>query len=92
MSTFFFFGRYSQDAVKGITAKRTAKAEGLIAGFGGKLRSVYALLGQFDLVIIADLPGIEEAMHASVEMSKETGINFSTCPAVPVADFDSLMA
>ena len=92
MCTFFFFGSYSQDAVKSITAKRTAKAEGLISGFGGKMRSVYALLGQFDLVIIADLPGIEEAMQASVEMSIDSGITFNTCPAVPVADFDSLMA
>ena len=91
MATYFFFGNYSRDAVKGINAKRTAKAEALIEGFGGKLRSVYALLGQFDLVIIAELPGIQEAMQVSVEISKETSISFVTSPALPVADFDSLM-
>jgi len=90
MTTFFMFGKYSKDAVKGIAAKRTAKAEQLIAGFGGKMRSVYALLGEYDMVIIADLPGTQEVFHASVEITKETGINFTTSPAIAIADFDIL--
>ena len=72
MTTFFMFGNYSRDAVKGIAAKRTAKAEELIKGFGGKLRSVHALLGEYDLVLIAELPGVQEAMHVSVEISKDS--------------------
>lgn len=90
MSTFFLFGNYSREAVKGIAAKRTARAEAVIAGFGGKLKSVYALLGEYDLVIIAELPGVQEAMHVSVEISKETGILFKTAPAITVADFDNM--
>lgn len=90
MVTFFLFGNYSKDAIKGIAAKRTAKVEELINGFGGKLRSVYALLGQYDLVIIAELPGIQEALHASIELNKATGIAFATSAAIPVADFDLL--
>lgn len=88
MATFFMFGKYAKEALKGITAKRTARAEKLINGFGGKLRSVYALLGQYDLVIIAELPGIQEALHASIELTKETGIAFTTSAAVAIADFD----
>ncbi len=88
MTTYFMFGRYSKEAVKGIASKRTAKAEKLIAGFGGKLRSVYALLGEYDLVIIAELPGTQEAFHASIEITRETGISFTTSPAIAVADFD----
>ena len=90
MTTFFMFGKYSREAVKGIAAKRTAKAEQLITGFGGKMRSVYALLGEYDLVIIADLPGTHEAAHASIEITKETGISFATSPAIAMADFDIL--
>ena len=90
MTTFFMFGKYSKDAVKGIAAKRTAKTEQLLAGFGGKMRSVYALLGEYDLVIIADLPGTQEAVHASIEITKETGISFTTSPAIAIADFDIL--
>ena len=83
MTTFFRFGKYSKEAEEGIAAKRTAKAEELIAGFGGKLRSVYALLGEYDLVIIADLPGLQEAFHASIEITKETDIAFTTSAAMP---------
>ena len=90
MATFFMFGRYSKDAIKGIAAKRTAKVEELLSGFGGKMKSVYALLGEHDLVVIADLPGINEALQASVEIARETGISFTTSAAIPVADFDSM--
>ena len=45
MTTFFMFGTYSSDAMKGVSVKRTEKAKALITGYGGKLRSVYALLG-----------------------------------------------
>ena len=91
MTTFFMFGNYSKDAIRGVSAKRTEKAEALIKGYGGKVRSVYALLGDRDLVIIADLPGAAEAVQVSVDITKETGITFSTVPAIPVADFDSLI-
>ena len=90
MVTFFMFGTYSRDAMKSIAAKRTAKAEELINGFGGKLRSVYVLLGQYDLIILADFPTIHEALHASVELTKQTGIAFSTSAALTVADFDMM--
>ena len=91
MTTFFMFGRYASDAVQGINAERTEKAEAQIVGFGGKMRSVYALLGDYDIVIIADLPGIPEAVQASVAIMRETGISFNTSPAIPVVDFDQLM-
>ena len=91
MTTFFMFGKYSTGAVEGINAKRTERAESIINGFGGKLHSVYILLGEYDIVIIAELHGNEEAIRASVEITKLTGISFSTSPAIPVVDFDRLV-
>ena len=88
MTTFFFFGNYTRDAVDGIDASRTERAERIIQGYGGKLRSVYALLGVHDLVMIADLPGIPEAVKVSVEIMRDTGVQFATAPALPVAEFD----
>ncbi len=76
--------------MSGIDAKRTKQAEEIIGGFGGTLKSVYALLGPTDLVFIVELPGIPEAMQASIAIGKATGIKFSTAPAVPVAEFDEL--
>jgi len=92
MSTYFLFGNYSAEALESINAERTEKATALIKELGGEVKAGYALLGEYDLVLIVELPGTEQAMQASVALSKLTGIAFSTSPAVTVADFDRLMA
>jgi uncharacterized protein with GYD domain len=53
---------------------------------------MYSLLGEKDLVFILTFPGIEQAMKASVALSKMTGIAFTTYPAISVEEFDRLMA
>jgi len=92
MATFLMLGKYSLEAVKKISGERTEKAVRIIEEFGGKVKSMYALLGEWDLVFIVDLPGIEEALKASVAMAKMTGISFKTSPAISVKEFDRLMA
>ncbi|MBP1675388.1 MAG: hypothetical protein H6Q24_1526 [Bacteroidetes bacterium] len=92
MSTYFMFGKYSPDGLTGISASRTEKANKLIQKFGGEIKSVYALLGEKDVVIIATFPGIMEAVKASIVIGRLTGIAFTTSEAVPVEDFDSMVA
>ena len=91
MSTFIMFGKYSADALKGISATRTEKAKELIEKSGGKILSMYALLGKIDLMLIVNLPGIEEAAKVSVALAKSTGIAFSTSAAMEVSQFDKIM-
>ena len=91
MATFFMFGKYSSEALKGMSAKRTDKVRGIIKKFGGQVKSMYALLGEQDLVLIANFPGIEGVMKASVALNKLTGIAFTTSPAVTVKEFDKIM-
>jgi len=92
MVTFMMLGKYSAEALKGISAARTKKAAALMEKLGGQVKGIYALLGQWDLVCIVELPSIQAAMQASVALSKMTGIGFTTAPAVPVEEFDQLMA
>ncbi len=92
MATFFMFGKYSSEAVKGMSPKRTKVVEDVIKKFGGKTESMYALLGERDLVIISTFPGVEQAVKTSVALSKKTGISFTTLPALPVEEFDKLIA
>ena len=91
MATFFMFGKYSSEGLKEMSAERTGKAVSLIKKFGGEVNSMYALLGEQDLVLIVDLPGVEQAMKASVALTKMTGVSFSSSPAVPVEDFDKMI-
>jgi len=92
MATFFMFGKYSSEALKKMSAERTDKAVSLIKKFGGEVNSMYALLGEQDLVLIVDFPGVEEAMKASVALAKMTSVSFTSLPAVPVKDFDKMIA
>ena len=91
MPTYFLFGDYSIGAVKEISAERTVKATAVIGDCGGEVKAAYALLGEADLVLIVDFPGVKEAMKASVELTKLLAISFTTAPAVTVEEFDKLI-
>jgi uncharacterized protein with GYD domain len=92
MATFLMFGKYSAQSLSEMSAERTAKATELIQKLGGGVQSMYATLGANDLVFVLSLPSNEDAIKASVALSKMTGIAFTTAPAVTVAEFDKLMA
>ena len=91
MSTYVMFGKYSQGSIKEISADRTQKANQLISDNGGSVKSGYALLGDTDLVLVVDFPSNNDAMKASVGLTKLLGIAFSTAPAVSMEEFDKLV-
>jgi len=92
MPIFMMFGKYSTEALKGISPERTDKAVELIKKNGGKVISMYAVLGQHDLVLTLDFPDSEKALATSVALNKLTGISFATSPVVEVEKFDKLIA
>ena len=55
MSMFFMFGKYTTEALKGISSARTEKVVELIKKQGGEVKSMYTVLGEHDLVFIVDL-------------------------------------
>ena len=92
MATFFMFGRYSAEAIKEISVKRTDLVVKEIKKLKGKVHAMHALLGQYDLLFCVELENIEIAMQASLKLARLTGISFSTFPAVPIKAFDQLAA
>jgi len=92
MITCCMFGKYTTEALTRISADRTQQAVIHIEELGGKIRSMYALLGERDLLFIVDLPDINQAIKASVSLSNLLGIPFTTSPAVAVEEFDAMMA
>jgi len=91
MPIFMFFGKYSSESLKDISSERTDRAVKLIKKYGGKVISMYAVLGEHDLVFTLDFPDAEKAMATSVELNKLTGISFYTSPVVEVEKFDKLV-
>jgi uncharacterized protein with GYD domain len=91
MSTFFMFGRYSKEALEKVSVERTRQTQHLIEKFGGKVKAIYALMGEYDLVMIVELPRMAEAMQASIALKRLTDISFFTSAALPVEEFDQLV-
>ena len=92
MATFLLCGKYSAEALKGISADRTKHATSLVDKCGGKVKAMYATLGESDLVLVLELPDIEAAMKVSIGLNKMTGVAFTTCPALAVEKFDEFAA
>ena len=92
MATFFMFGEYNAESVKHISISRTEQAKASIRELGGEVNGIYALLGEYDLLFCVELPDVEQAIKASVALTKLTGISFNSCPAVKVETFDRLTA
>ncbi len=92
MPIFMLFGNYNQESLKGASADRTKKAVQIIENNGGRIISMYAVLGDHDLVLTLDFPDADKALAASIGLNKLTGISFSTSPVVDVEQFDHLVS
>ncbi|NQU24717.1 MAG: GYD domain-containing protein [Candidatus Nealsonbacteria bacterium] len=91
MATFFIFGRYSSESIKSVSVERTRRVHSVIEEVGGHVKGIYALMGEYDVVIIAELPNMGEAMKASVALKRLTDISFFTTAAMPIEEFDQLV-
>jgi uncharacterized protein with GYD domain len=85
------YGKYTKEALGDISSERTNKALDVIARAGGKVNSMYALLGKYDIVLITDFPGVAEVMKASVALNKLTNISFTSFPAITIEEFDKII-
>ena len=90
MAKFFMYGKYSKEALGGISSERTKKALELIAKSGGKVDSMYAFLGKYDMVLITDFPAVADVMKAAIALNKLTGIAFTSFPAITIEEFDKI--
>ena len=88
MATFFMFGKYSKNALEKVSVDRTRQAHQVVGDLGGQIKAIYALLGEYDLVMIVELPRMAEAMQASMTLKRLTDISFFTTAAMPVEEFD----
>lgn len=91
MAKYLMLGKYSAGSIKGISAERTKKVRKAIEKAGGKVDAIYVLLGNYDLAFVVDFPGTQEVMKTSIELTRLTGIFFTTSPALTVEEFDKMI-
>ena len=91
MNTYLMYGKYSSEALKGISSKRTGEAHKLINENNGEIVAQYTLLGEKDLLFIVNFPSLEDVIKSSVALNKLTGISFNSIPAITVEQFDKII-
>lgn len=91
MATFIMMGKYSAAAVEQISSQRTEMANRIVRECGGTIVDAYATLGKSDIFVVAEFPGVGEAMKASIGLNQALGISFVTMPALRIEDFDKLI-
>jgi len=92
MPIFMMFGKYNQESLRDASAARTKKSIKIIEKNGGKIISMYTVLGEHDLVLTLDFPDGDRALAASIGLNSLTGISFTTSPVVDVEQFDRLVS
>ncbi|HZD51414.1 MAG TPA: GYD domain-containing protein [Woeseiaceae bacterium] len=90
MGTYIMLGKYSREGMEDISADRTRRVREAVEKVGGNVEAIFAVLGEYDLILRVQLPGTAEAMKASLELGKLTGVSFATLPALSVEEFDRL--
>lgn len=91
MAKYLMLGKYTTEAVKKISKERTKTVIDAIKKCNGTTEAMYVLLGPYDLAFIVDFPKNEDAIKASVQLTKLTDIAFTTFPAITVEEFDKLV-
>jgi uncharacterized protein with GYD domain len=78
MAIFITQGRYTREAVKGMVVRPEDRADAvarLLSRVGGKLIGYYVTFGEYDFMIIVDVPGETHMAAVSLALSASGGIS-----------------
>ena len=92
MPTYISMLRYTQQGnstVKNAPARIDAVKEGYRKA-GGELKSIYLTLGQYDLVVIAEMPNDEAVGRMALSLGAQGNIRSETMRAFTEAEFKKI--
>ena len=92
MPTYISMLRYTQQGistVKNAPARIDAAKEGYRKA-GGELKSIYLTLGQYDLVVIAEMPNDEAVGRMALSLGAQGNIRSETMRAFTEAEFKKI--
>ncbi len=91
MPTFISLVRYTAEGAKTIadSRKRYEKYEQGVKAAGGRIIGSYGVLGEYDIVTIAELPDEKAAVKVSVAAMAQGTVSIQTLTAMPIREFYS---
>ncbi len=92
MPKYLFQATYTADGIKGLEKdKATGRAEAVrsaVEALGGKLEAFYLVFGEYDAVLLADLPDNASATAFTLTISKSGLVRTTTTPLLSVEEAD----
>ena len=89
MSTFVTLWKYTKDGLVDMkkTSERFEVVKKLINDAGGKLISVYGLIGEYDVLTIMEMPDERVATATIIKICSKGRVIPTTMTALPIEDF-----
>ncbi|HXQ53059.1 MAG TPA: GYD domain-containing protein [Stellaceae bacterium] len=94
MTTFMCFLNWTDQGAKSLkdASKRYEGTKGLIEKQGGRLLSAYVTTGQYDVVLVADMPNGEAMTKFTIALSAQGNVRTTTVRAFTADEFSKLVA
>ena len=95
MPTYVMLGNYTQQgiaAVKEAVPERLDAERQAIKDAGGELHGIYLLMGQYDLLLLADLPDDETVTRLALAIGAVGNVRTTTMRAFDEGEFRDIVA
>ena len=96
MAKFMYLGKYTADGLKGLAAeggtKRLEATERLVASIGGTILEYSFAIGEYDFVLVVDLPDHTAGLIAPILTGASGTVRVLTVPLVSPAEIDEVCA
>jgi len=93
MPIFVALGTITDDGIKNLEAMgaRHKRAVERAEQRGGKILGSYALLGQYDYLVLLEAPDTKTAMYVLTREAHGGNVRYQTMAAIPMAEFAELV-
>ena len=94
MATYISFIQYTQQGLQKIkdSPGRLDQARKAYEAAGGKLKDFYLVMGEYDIVVVADLPNDDAAAKLALSLGAAGNIRTRTSRAFTEAEFRKLVS
>src|SRR5262245_31852582 len=94
MPTFVMLVRWTDQGVRNVkdAPKRRQAFEKAVTSMGGKVKDAYLLLGEYDLVIVTEVPDDETAAKMLLSTAMQGNVRTTTMRAFSREEMDKIVA
>ena len=93
MDTYIILCKFTQKGIENVkdSPARLDAAKQAFKAVGGELKAFYLTMGQYDMVVIGELPDAESGVKISLAIGSKGAVRMETLRAFPEADYRKII-